>query len=123
MSESTNDYIELLKHTSKERKETQKQFLEAIKTQTEQQNLALKTLGDRIERRMDAMRNDIRSVTNRIFWTICFTLVVVASLAGVAVKFKSLQLTPSTQGITDEYSYKHKSVHIDPRIEESQDND
>lgn len=93
-----NDFVSLIKSerkdSAKERKEMHNAFLDAIKNQTNSQNLAMKTLGDRIERQMESMRSDLRSMTNRIFWIFAISLLVVASLAGVAVKFKYLQLTP-----------------------------
>ena len=93
-----NDFVSLIKSerkdSAKERKEMHNAFLDAIKNQTNSQNLAMKTLGDRIERQMESVRSDLRVMTNRIFWTFAISLLVVASLAGVAVKFKYLQLTP-----------------------------
>ena len=93
------NYLSLIKaerkDSAKERKDLQNSFLGAIKDQTESQNLAMKTLGDRIERQMESMRKDLRTTTNRIFWTITIAMLIVASLAGVAVKYRSLQLTPS----------------------------
>ena len=89
------DYIELIqqerKDSAKERKDLQRGFLEAIKNQTESQNLAMKTLGDRIERQMESMRSDVRTSTNRIFYTFIIAFLVLASLAGVAIKFRSLR--------------------------------
>jgi len=100
-----NDFVSLIKSerkdSAKERKDLQNAFLTAIKDSTESQNLAMKTLGDRIERQMESMRSDLRTVTNRIFWTFIIALLVVASLAGVAVKYKSLQLTPMDANYED----------------------
>ena len=100
-----NDFVSLIKSerkdSAKERKELQIAFLQAIKDSTDSQNLAMKTLGDRIERQMESMRSDLRTVTNRIFWTFIIALLVVASLGGVAVKYKSLQLTPMDTNYED----------------------
>lgn len=96
--ERTIDFVELIKSerkdSAKERKELQGAFLQAIQAQTESQNLAMRTLGDRIERQMECTRSDLRVVTSRIFWIFVVALLVIASLAGVAVKYKDLQLTP-----------------------------
>ena len=99
VSQQNVDFVELIKSerkdSAKERKELQNAFLNAIRSQTESQNIAMTTLGDRIERQMDSMRGDLRAVTNRIFWVFALSLLVIASLAGVAVKYKDLQLTPT----------------------------
>ena len=99
--DQTVDFVELIKSerkdSAKERKELQGAFLNAIQTQTESQNIAMKTLGDRIERQMDGLRLDLRAVTSRIFWIFTVSLLVIASLAGVAVKYKDLALTPTIQ--------------------------
>jgi len=98
--EQAIDFVELLKNerkdSLKERKDLQTSFLSAIQSQTESQNLAMKTLGDRIERQMECTRADLRAMTSRIFWSFTIAIVVIASLAGVAVKYKSLQLTPTS---------------------------
>ncbi len=95
------EFVELLKQerkdSAKERKELHIHFLEGIKNQTEQQSLAMKTLGDRMERQIEGMRKDVRSATNRFTWSLVIALLVVASLAGVAVKYDrtgTLELNP-----------------------------
>jgi len=93
MTEKTMEFFDILKQerrdSAKERKELQRQFLDGIKSHTEQQNLAMQTLGDRMERQMISMRNDLRSATNRLTTTLIVSLLVVASLAGVAVRYQS----------------------------------
>ena len=113
--QTTLDYIELIqqerKDSAKERKDLQRNFLDAIKTQTEHQNISMKTLGDRLERQLESMRSDIRNSTNRIFYTFIVAFLVLAALAGVAIKFKSLELTPTAYGSTN--SDSKESTPID----------
>ena len=92
------DFLDLLKaerkDSAKERRDLQKNFLDAVQAQTDQQNHAMKNLGDRVERQMEGMRSDMRSATNRMTWTLVIALLIVASLSGVAVKFRDIELTP-----------------------------
>ena len=111
VSQPNVDFVELIKSerkdSAKERKELQNAFLDAIRSQTESQNIAMTTLGDRIERQMESMRSDLRAVTSRIFWIFTLALLVIASLAGVAVKYKDLQLTP-TEDTTNENNHRDR---------------
>lgn len=83
--------LELLKteriDSAKERRQSQNAFLKAIEQQTIAQTEAMKTLGDRLEVSLSEMRKDLRITTNRTFYLIGLSILVVAALGGVSVSY------------------------------------